>query len=42
MCEIVNDPSDKSNSSFQAEADTLNLLLLYANLMFSMCNKCLN
>ena len=28
------DPSDKSNSSFQVGADILNLLLLYADLMF--------
>ena len=29
MYEIEYDPSGKSNSSFQAGADTLNLLLLY-------------
>ena len=34
MSEIEYDPSGKSNSSFQAGADILNLLLLYADLMF--------
>ena len=31
------DPSDKSNSSFQGGAEILNLLLLYADLMFFSC-----
>ena len=36
-------PSGKSNSSFQVGADIfLNLLLLYADLMFSTCNRYLN
>ena len=33
MSEIKNDPSGKSNSLFQAGADNLNLLLLYADSM---------
>ena len=31
------DPSGKSNSLFQVEAETLNLLLFYADLMFFLC-----
>ena len=34
MSEIEYDPSGKSNSSFKVGADTLNLLLLYADLIF--------
>ena len=34
MPEIEYYPSGKSNSSFQVGAEILNLLLLYANLMF--------
>ena len=34
MSEIEHDPSGKSNLSFQDGADILNLLLLYADLMF--------
>ena len=34
MSEMEYDPSGKSNSSFQFGAKTLNLLLLYAYLMF--------
>ena len=37
MSEVEYDPSDlsgKSNSSFQVGAEILNLLLLYADLMF--------
>ena len=34
MSEIEYDTSGKTNSSFQAGADILNLLLLYADLMF--------
>ena len=34
MAEIDYDPSGKSNSSFQVGANILNLLLLYADLMF--------
>ena len=34
MYKIEYDPSGNSNSSFQVGAKTLNLLLLYANLMF--------
>ena len=34
MPEIEYDPSGKSNSSFQVGTDILNLLLLYADLMF--------
>ena len=42
MSEIEYDPSRKSNSSFQSGAEILNLLLLYADLMFFMCNKYFN
>ena len=35
MSEIQCDPSGKLNSSFQAGAEVLNLLLLYADLIFS-------
>ena len=34
MSEIEYDPSGKSNSSLQVGADILNLLLLYADLIF--------
>ena len=34
MSEIAYDPSGESNSSFQVGAEILNLLLLYADLMF--------
>ena len=34
MSEIEYDSSGKSNSSFQVGAEILNLLLLYADLMF--------
>ena len=34
MSEIEYDQSGKSNSSFQVEAEILNLLLLYGDLMF--------
>ena len=34
MSDIEHDPSGKWNSSFQAGAENLNLLLLYADLMF--------
>ena len=34
MSEIEYDPSCKSNSSFQVRAEILNLLLLYADLIF--------
>ena len=40
MTEIEYDPLGKSNSSFQVGAETLNLLLLYAD--FSMSNRYLN
>ena len=42
MSEIEYDPSGKSKVSFQVAAKILNLLLSYANLMFSICNKYLN
>ena len=35
MYEIAYDRSGRSNSSFQVGAETLNLLLLYDDLMFS-------
>ena len=34
MSETEYDPSGKSNSSFQVGADILNLLLLFADLIF--------
>ena len=33
MSEIESDPSGKPNPSYQVEADILNLLLLYTDLM---------
>ena len=42
MSAIEYDPSGKLKSSFQIGAEILNLLLLYADLLFSMCNKYLN
>ena len=42
MAEIEYDPSCKSNLSFQIGADILNLLLLYADVLFYMHIKYLN
>ena len=39
MSGIEYDSPGKLNSSFQVGAETLSLLLLYADLMFSMRNK---
>ena len=37
MSEIEYDPSPKSDSSFEAEAEILCFLLLYADLIFFPC-----